>query len=744
MNANQIFHLLTLSLLFFSSAFGAKSQAKIDGAIIGGSLSLILHPPGAQQYAAWVLEDGTINPISFSSESGVIHSCKMNQSGLGLLGGYEKVSINHNLFSTFVEGDGTLHSFIPSGQSGTILSVALNNSGMGLIGGYKESFKFYAAGVSFSKSQGVTFDQLPVPDDQGAIFSTTIDEKGRGVLGGSANSLPYLAKMNADKSLTTVQLTSEVGEIFSVSMNQSGKILIGGKENLNAYAATLFFDETSAPQSLIPSASNGQVNVVAISSSGKGLIAGEQNSMPYAATISEDNQLTSLPLSETVQKIYSVDINASGNGVIGGQGTSSLYGALISSSGEVQEINTFSERTYSTGFISSVAINDSGSAVIGGNINDQGYCALVAPDGTVIEIISPDFFHPGGLYILSVDVVNFANHIDPKSFGIGNSFATPLFHLSNGVMRGRLEHQKLQQEGAKEPLSFVASSRDKLYGASATSDTALWLSPFGIKAREEKNGLFPSQEESVIGAALGAEYALNPNTLLGGAIAYAYQDIRLGDASGRARVNQELATIYGEWKGEKVTLEGALSGGIYQLRNDRKTLGVVSSNSLVHGTLLSPHLGVKKPISFGAFTLSPFLSFDWVNNWQGKIHEEGKSNLNLRISPQYVSLLRSEVGLLFAQSMRMKSALLYLEEGVSYVRKTPFHVREVSATYVSSNSSFKVGLFNPYQYNLGSFQIKGTLLPFQAKGLECSLEYQGEWGKKSSSNLLSLELKKRF
>jgi len=44
--------------------------------------------------------------------------------------------------------------------------------------------------------------------------------------------------------------------------------------------------------------------------------------------------------------------------------------------------------------------------------------------------------------------------------------------------------------------------------------------------------------------------------------------------------------------------------------------------------------------------------FDWANNWQGKIRETGSSGLNIRVGNQYTSMLRSEAGLRFYETIR--------------------------------------------------------------------------------------------
>ena len=92
----------------------------------------------------------------------------------------------------------------------------------------------------------------------------------------------------------------------------------------------------------------------------------------------------------------------------------------------------------------------------------------------------------------------------------------------------------------------------------------------------------------------------------------------------------------------------------------------------------------------------------------------------------------------------MKRVLLIFEEGASFVNKTPFHVKDVAVSYLSSSSTFDLALFNRKKDNLGSIQLATTVKPLKNGSPEWQVEYQGEWGKTLFSNRLSLEIKQRF
>ena len=243
---------------------------------------------------------------------------------------------------------------------------------------------------------------------------------------------------------------------------------------------------------------------------------------------------------------------------------------------------------------------------------------------------------------------------------------------------------------------------------------------------------------------LGFDCSSSEGRTLGGGIAFAYQDIDASQNRGNATSHQELATLYGKWETSLFNVDGALWGGLYQLQNCRKTLGFIPSDSSIRGGLLAPHIGMSIPFTFSSFQVAPYLSLDWVNNWQGEVREFGVSGLNLRIDPHFVSLIRSEAGMLFAQRIKCKSGLFQLQEGLSFVNKKPLNARRVSATYIGSLSTFDLQLFDNKTQNLGSLELSASFTPKHSRIPALNLSYQGEWNQNELTHLLAIQVKKRF
>ena len=255
---------------------------------------------------------------------------------------------------------------------------------------------------------------------------------------------------------------------------------------------------------------------------------------------------------------------------------------------------------------------------------------------------------------------------------------------------------------------------------------------------------FPEFKDHSMGVFAGLDYSGFKNAIIGGGLAYSYQDLDFIKNKGKATIHQELASLYGSWNGAVVSVEASLIGGVYTLHNTRKTLGFIPSQATVRGGLFSPHLAILKPFSLSLTEITPILSFDWVNNWQGKVTEHGDAGLNLRIKPHFVSLLRSEIGAILSQKSECDYGVFRFQEGFSFVNKSTFNARKVSTFYLGSISTFDLQLFDDKTQNLGSLQLSAAFLPFKSSIPILSLNYQGEWGKGQSSNRLIAEVKQRF
>ncbi len=717
------------------SSFVTANDSFSDVGLVGGSEGTF---PNHVPYSAYLTSGGAVAPLTISGfptdpdAYGVISSVAINSSSKGIIGGSQTPSSPFTGYAAFTFPAGAVNPIaLPVVSPNTVAhvtSVDINSSGYGIVGAEEiaPTHKMYAALVDSSgTATQVTFPD-PSAGNKSAIHSVSINDSRKAVVGGKHNKLPYAAFIHpGETAASAISIGGTGGYINSVAINNSGNAIIGGVKDDHAYAA-LVSDGSNTP--LFSTTFSGKILSVAINDAGQAIIGGKEGSNAYLATVTSG---TPFPITAVFGggEIKAVDINASGEAVFGGT-VSGQYAALVLPDGSIRELTG----TPPTGSIDAVAISNAGFALVGGG----DYLGLVAPNGAATALSAGD-----SILSVAINGEKAISSIVPSSYGAGNAFADPIFSLSTVVLRNHTNNPSTSHDR----LALVASTTNKIYSDTGPSRSkyTLWLAPFGTYSKYRSGNSFPTVRNRSIGGMLGFDYNEWDWLLVGGGLAYAYQDINYLDDMGSGKVHQELASLYATWYGPVVTIDGALFGGIYQLENHRKTLGFLTSKSNVDGGLLAAHLGVEKEISYSQRnSFTPFGSLDWVNNWQGEVRETGKSGFNMRIDSHWISLLRTELGIRLAQRFKKSWGELKLEEGGSYVNKVPFNADKVSGFFVGSVSTFNLALFNDEVQNLGALYLAAYFTPTVIDRPVISMQYQGEFGGKQISNTLVVEFKQRF
>ncbi|MCB1081942.1 MAG: autotransporter domain-containing protein [Chlamydiia bacterium] len=742
MNRKMIKHFAFLASFAFAQLLHGE-------AIIGGIENF------TEPYAAVVSSDGVAIRITGETPEpvGAIRSVSMNTSANSIIGGRELSGYPYAARVT-VNGLATKITGIPGG-TGDILSVGINESGLGIIGGKANVSDPYIALVSLSGvASAVTGAGAPV--GEGEIFSVAINDLGVGIAGGRHNGTndPYAALISPDGVATEISgggVPVGAGHIYAVAINNSGAGIIGGRDNsdIDTYAAVVSPSGVATEVSGAGAPTGaGEILSVAINDFGTALIGGEDVNVPYAALVAPTGVATPLTGFVTVNfgQINKVDINNSGAGIIGGEHNdhNDPYAALVSPSGVI----TIITGDVPTGNIEyqTVAISESGVGLLGAyEVGNAFYASIVSPTGVTKKITGEI---PQGLNIIySGDIVDYLKFVDPISYGPGNAFANPMVALSANILTNHLSRvPERDPEEETAHLTADVSGRIRQPQGCQRADYALWAAPFGLFATQDKGHSFPKMKEWSVGGMVGFDYLGWDQVVLGGGAAYSYQDVDYKNVGGYAEIHQELLTVYAAWRGNHISIDGALWGGIYQMHNKRKTLKTINSTSNVDGGIFSPHVRIGAPFKINktVLTIEPYAMFDWINNWQGSIKEKGSGQLNIRMDSHYVSLLRSEVGRNLAQHLRYAHGALTFEESASYVNRAPFNAAKKSAYYVGSVSTFSVQLFSDRVENLGALRLSGRYVPCNIRFPYVSVCYLGEFGANLMVNTFALEVGKRF
>lgn len=696
-----IYSTLALSLIHVTG------YPEAPAGIIGGTTHT------SADYSAFVFSGGTATAISGLPSSGQINSVALNESGIGLIGGQDTT----DGFAAFVSPFGVLNVLNLNLPMGTIGGTSINTAGNGIIGGNDGSLNMYAALVS----QDGTVTPLAL-SLQGFIRSTALNDDGIALIGGEGGSLPYAAYVSTGGVVTEIDTTPLAGGHFVVAINDQGNGIIGGSSTLGAYAAFVTPNSvTPLPLSPLPSGFTSFISSVDINNSGTGLIGGNDDSgNMYAGYSTAAGMITPLFNSPDPGQILSVAINDSGNGLIGGYDNSNLYAALVQPNGNITPL--FSTPT--AGSINSVAFNNVDVGLIGGQIGSDAYAALVAPNGALTVLDMTDQSN-----IASVALHDIINLTTPQSTGPYSSGYYTQLAASAALGSRFIEKNKVWTKGKtsqaniaqgelaynEQPLLAQNSPIIPWVGKVETPEkhNAIWVAPFGNYVHLNTQGQIRSYTNEIGGALLGYDHC-DSNYIIGASAGYAFNYIDYSQGLGHSKLQEEMVSLYGGYYLDHFWFDVALWGGLYQLSNTRHTLSIITSKSSTHGWIVSPHLEMASPWALDDrehYFIEPFFMLDWVNNWQHKYTEHGAAGFNLKMQNLYGSLLQSEVGLRFYERFEYRWGDFCLEEKLSYINQTPFHLNTTNTSFVASASTFPIAVGSTRTQNLGSIQLTGFFKP---------------------------------
>jgi len=771
-----------------------STQASADNVAIIGGIDLTGAPP----YAALVSSSGELTPLVLGDPTtitGTIQSVSMNSSGISLIGGqeFDQTTGFTPAYAALVSSSGVVTPLAIDGlpaMHGIINSVAINNAGNGIIGGRDTTGPIYAALVPPS---GNPLMPLTFPSEVaagGIINSVAINNSGNSLVGGRVffDAQPaYAALVSSSGVVTSLTLTGGIattGQISSVSINASGNGMIGGQDltgSQPAYAA-LVSSGTVIPLMLTGGgiATTGEIFSVAINDSGKGIIGGQDQtgSQPgYAAFVTSSGAVVPLTLTggmTTNGIINNVAINSAGNSIIGGQdltGSQPAYAALVSPSGNVTPLALGSDMAVS-GNILSVAINSAGNGIVGGQDltgSQPAYAALFTSSGTVIPLTFTGGIATNG-WINSVAWMESALPLFtgiPTSSLSGNNliFADYINEFApedafyfipaelDGSLNAALQSAAPTRNGisiytASNNLFFLTTSfanhiRNQQNECRAVTDSEIWFEAIGAWAHQKSQHQTVGFDPTTGGAILACDRLMMPQLRVGGGVSYLFTHIHEKEDQGHSNIHQEDAFVYGSWDNQNFYADMLAMGGALQIDQVRKTTMTgfsFCSSSHPNGWQLLSHLelGLKRN-AFNKFFLNPFVMLDWVNAWQESYKEKGNSPFNAAQKSYYGSLLRTEAGLRFYETLFFNSWNFIIQEKISYVNTHSFNAGKVNAFLVGSPGAFTVETLSCAK-NLGVAQLAMSVDPMNACYPKTTLFYQGEFGRQYQSHQVNIEL----
>jgi len=731
--------------LVFGASSGEINSVALNGlgqGIIGGNSF------GAA-YVATLASDATMTRI-YAVPATDINAVALNNAGLGLIGGQNGAAA---FAATISSNTATI---IPLGvPAGNIFSVAINNSNIGIVGG-SSGANSYAAIISSNLATPIT------PGGTGFVNSVDINDSGLAILGGSTGTLGFVSIVPPSSTTeVTIPISGIPISVNAVALNNAG-VGLAGSSGIGGAFVDLIVSNTATRILTLPAGSN--ISSVDINASSQSLVGGSQGGVPYVASISAgSNVVTPISLNFLSGQVNSVSLNDFGQGLIGGQGDGSAFAAIISSNLATPIfLNLANSST-----INSVSVNDfllihvATSSLSDNNLKFANYINENSLENAIYFV--PATFD-GSLAQALESAAPTRNAISynttmQNSFYLATSLST---HLHNtGFMRSRGIVKKTNTSSVSKThnhppqdhlLASLNTPSDQTCNPPAESlPCTIWFEGIGAVTSQKAQHQTPAFHPATGGFMLAFDEQLSRTGKVGVGMAYLHTHINEKDKAGHSDINQESLFLYASWNNQHFYLDGAIWGGLFQTsqkRNIHMTAFNFKSTSSPNGSQVTPHVefGYTGRMSHGQNSQSifnPLLMIDWANAWQEHYREHGDSPFNVEQKAHYGSLLRTELGVRFYETLFYRAWNLVFQEKLSYVNTQSFNAGKVNAFIVGSTGSFTVETLTTAQ-NLAVVQLSMAVAPLQANYPITTIFYQGEYGGSYRSHQINLELGWKF
>jgi len=272
----------------------------------------------------------------------------------------------------------------------------------------------------------------------------------------------------------------------------------------------------------------------------------------------------------------------------------------------------------------------------------------------------------------------------------------------------------------------------------------IWITPYGQYITEHT----PAFNLGVGAAVGGIEYTTERDDVVGFGLAYVYTHVHKN--TGHGKVNQGFLTLYGTLNASKWYFDLGIWGGYYNTFNQRKIAGRdATAKSNTSGWQMAPHFEVgydgywECEGDLNWFGMEPFLSGDWVANWEHGLRERGAGSFDMRQKGRFCSEVRAETGLRFYQIAQCTWGRVVFREKISYAYQKTFHTGSIQAFVSGSPNSFTVNTLSGAQ-NLGVAEFSMLFIHHDPEKQYVDARYQGQFGAKYQSHQVMLELGTNF
>jgi uncharacterized protein with beta-barrel porin domain len=269
---------------------------------------------------------------------------------------------------------------------------------------------------------------------------------------------------------------------------------------------------------------------------------------------------------------------------------------------------------------------------------------------------------------------------------------------------------------------------------------SVWVDGFGDVLYQDTMGYSGSiqagYQTKSAGAVVGVDGHFADHFYAGALGGYTGSDIQWKESqTGSGDIQSAYGGLYFSAMGDMFYANASVIGSWnhYQAQRKIQYPGMDRTASNSHGgqQLLS-HLDTGINLGYGAFTVRPFDSFDYITQTEGSFTEEGAGVLDLYVRKSNAILSRNELGLQFAGCLCLNSSKWTLSPKISWVREARGRGRGYTTEFINTGIPFQVtGYFG--SRNLVSPGILMTGVMWDDR-LSLDLYYNGEFGKHYSDH----------
>lgn len=291
------------------------------------------------------------------------------------------------------------------------------------------------------------------------------------------------------------------------------------------------------------------------------------------------------------------------------------------------------------------------------------------------------------------------------------------------------------------------SSGDRYSSYAPEVEHTLWATGFVDFARQESVNQNVPFNFITGGVIAGIDWKnTSESHIVGVGAAYANSDVKDNSNLGSSNISSFAISLYADYFWGAYYMQASVWGMFNHIYNQR----IISyadidtrATSDTNGWQVNPHIEIGFPLGTSGFEVQPYFGFDYVSTWVDSFSEKGAGNLNMRQKDQAFSMIQSEVGVRFFQSVDTCYGLFGVKEGVCYINRTPFDTGTVTAAIFGASEFVTLHSFTKTQ-NLAAVSASFFAEVGKRREVTISLGYEGEFSSYYTSNQASLTLTKIF